>query len=105
MSLKIFHIKHLQDYFKALPEIKYVWLFGSYAKGLNDKYSDIDLLVEYDMSIKLSIKEHKDSIEKITKIKTQIVPLNGLDVSFLNKITPHAILIYTHSPTLPLRML
>ena len=39
--------KTIADYFKTQPVLK-AWLFGSYSRGEQRPWSDIDILVQYD---------------------------------------------------------
>ncbi len=47
-------LKSLQNYFSRQPVDK-VWLFGSYARGEEKKDSDIDLLVSFSPTSKVSL--------------------------------------------------
>ena len=40
--------KTIADYFKTQPVLK-AWLFGSYSRGENRPWSDVDILVQYDL--------------------------------------------------------
>ena len=44
----------LAEYFKTQPVLK-AWLFGSYARGDQREDSDVDLMVEPDMSTNFSL--------------------------------------------------
>ncbi len=48
------YIQKIAEYFKGQP-IKRAWLFGSFSRGEETPDSDIDLLVDYDKSSKLSL--------------------------------------------------
>lgn len=39
--------KTIADYFKTQPVVK-AWLFGSYSRGEQRAWSDVDILVQYD---------------------------------------------------------
>ena len=39
--------KAIADYFKTQPVLK-AWLFGSYSRGEQRPWSDVDILVQYD---------------------------------------------------------
>jgi len=41
--------KAIADYFKTQPVVK-AWLFGSYSRGEQRPWSDVDILVQYDRS-------------------------------------------------------
>lgn len=47
-------IGSLQNYFKNIP-ISRAWVFGSFARGEETKESDLDLLVDYDKSVRSSL--------------------------------------------------
>lgn len=47
-------IKSLRNYFSGQPVNK-VWLFGSYARSEEKVNSDVDLLVSFDLSSKVSL--------------------------------------------------
>ena len=42
-------VKAIADYFKTQPVLK-AWLFGSYSRGEQRPWSDVDILVQYDRS-------------------------------------------------------
>lgn len=46
--------KIIVDYFKTQPVVK-AWLFGSFARGEETPDSDIDILVQYDDSARISL--------------------------------------------------
>lgn len=46
MSIQVMQ-KTIADYFKTQPVLK-AWLFGSYSRGEQRPWSDIDILVQYD---------------------------------------------------------
>ncbi len=48
------YIYKIAEYFKSQPVIR-AWLFGSYSRGDETADSDIDILVDYDKSSKLSL--------------------------------------------------
>ena len=41
--------QRIADYFKTQPVLK-AWLFGSYSRGEQRPWSDVDILVQYDRS-------------------------------------------------------
>ncbi len=47
MELDVATIANLRQYFGTKPVLK-AWLFGSFAKGLADAESDVDILVDLD---------------------------------------------------------
>ena len=46
--------KAIANYFKTQPVLK-AWLFGSFARGEETPISDVDILVEYDSSTRISL--------------------------------------------------
>ena len=46
--------KIIADYFKTQPVVK-AWLFGSFARGEETPESDIDILVQYDSTARISL--------------------------------------------------
>ena len=48
------YIHRIAEYFKDQPVMR-AWLFGSYSRGDETADSDIDILVDYDKSSKLSL--------------------------------------------------
>ena len=46
--------KIIADYFKTQPVVK-AWLFGSFARGEETPESDIDILVQYDNTARISL--------------------------------------------------
>lgn len=47
-------IQEIAEYFKSQPILR-AWLFGSYSRGDESSNSDIDILVDYDKSSRLSL--------------------------------------------------
>ena len=46
--------KIIADYFKTQPVVK-AWIFGSFARGEETPESDIDILVQYDSTARISL--------------------------------------------------
>ncbi len=44
----------IADYFKTQPVVK-AWLFGSFARGEETPESDVDILVQYDDTARISL--------------------------------------------------
>ena len=61
--------KTIADYFKTQPVLK-AWLFGSYSRGEQRPWSDVDILVQYDRS-------HPIGLLKIAGMKVDLEPLRG----------------------------
>lgn len=68
-------IPKIQKYFVGKP-IKKAWLFGSYSRGEERPDSDIDVLVQYDDSDKISLLT-------ISRIMVQMKHLLGHDVDLV----------------------
>ena len=56
-----------------------IGIFGSYANGMNDRNSDLDVLVRFsgDATL-LDFVALSDYLEKIIKIKVDVVPIDTL---------------------------
>jgi hypothetical protein len=48
------YVRKIADYFKGQPILR-AWLFGSYSRGEETSLSDIDILVDYDKTSRLSL--------------------------------------------------
>lgn len=68
-------IPKIQQYLVGQP-IKRAWLFGSYSRGEERPDSDIDILVQYDNSDKISLLT-------ISRIMVQMKHLLGHDVDLV----------------------
>lgn len=68
-------IPKIQQYFAGQP-VKKAWLFGSYSRGEERPESDIDILVQYDDSDKMSLLS-------ISRIMVQMKHLLGHDVDLV----------------------
>lgn len=74
-SLKSEYIRKIADYFRTQP-ITRAWLFGSYSRGEETADSDIDILVDYDKSSKVSLL-------KICHIMTDLEDILGKRVDLV----------------------
>lgn len=92
---KIFTIQEIQDIMRIFLDkhkqefnIHEVYLFGSYAKGLNDEYSDIDFLFVFNNSKNLDLIRPiiKDILQTQFEMSVDVVPaiLGKLDEFDLN---------------------
>ncbi len=77
------YIYKIAEYFKGQPIIR-AWLFGSYSRGDETIDSDIDILVDYDKSSKLSLlticgmmTDLKDILDKRTQIQQYIAEMKN----------------------------
>ena len=68
-------LNHIQQYLARIPVCK-AWMFGSFARGEETEKSDVDLLVEYDPSVKLSllnIVRFQLDLEKLIQRKVDLI--------------------------------
>lgn len=85
----------LQQFFAGKP-VKKAYLFGSYARNEAEKDSDIDLLVELDHSQPIGMRffAYQIELEKLLKIKVDLVSNDGLSKYIKPLIDKERILIY-----------
>jgi hypothetical protein len=67
--------KAIADYFKTQPVMR-AWLFGSFARGENRPWSDVDILVQYDRSGPIGLM-------KIAGMKTDLEDLLHCEVDLV----------------------
>lgn len=65
----------IADYFKTQPVLK-AWLFGSYSRGEQRPWSDIDILVQYD-------RRQPIGLLKIAGMKDDLEDLLGREVDLV----------------------
>lgn len=72
------------NYFKTQPVLK-AWLFGSYSRGQQRPWSDIDILVRYDRQVPIGLM-------KIAGMKVDLEDLLGCEVDLVEegKLRPWA---------------
>lgn len=70
-------ISKLQEYFKTQP-IKKAWIFGSYARGEENNYSDLDIMVEYECG-------YRPGLFGISKIMEDLKKLIGKNIDLVEK--------------------
>jgi uncharacterized protein len=82
----------IEDYISKLRDnnitVKYAYLFGSYATGNNNEWSDIDVAVISDSFEGVRIKD-KEKIRRITlsvSSHLEILPFNPIDFSLENPL-------------------
>jgi len=85
----------LQKFFSGKP-VKKAYLFGSYARNEAEKDSDIDLLVELDHTQPIGMRffAYQIELEKLLKIKVDLVSNDGLSKYIKPLIDKERILIY-----------
>lgn len=90
------YINKIISYFKTQPIIR-AWIFGSYSRGEETPDSDIDIIVDYDKSSKLSLLKICSMIIDLEDILGKRVDLieNGRLKDFAHASANHdKILIY-----------
>ena len=77
--------KTIAEYFKTQPVLK-AWLFGSYSRGQQRPWSDIDILVQYDRRCPIGLM-------KIAGMKVDLEDLLGCEVDLVEegKLRPWAV--------------
>ena len=78
MSTQMMH-QTIADYFKTQPVVK-AWLFGSYSRGEQRPWSDVDILVQYDRS-------HLIGLMKIASMKVDLEDLLNCEVDLVEEGT------------------
>jgi predicted nucleotidyltransferase len=79
MTLDNSKIESIKTYFKTRPVLR-AYLFGSYARGMADNKSDIDILLDLDYSQKIGLQfiQMKLDLEKLLNNKVDLVSSNGM---------------------------
>ncbi len=95
MVLSITKIESVKDYFKSRPVLK-AYLFGSFASGMADTNSDIDILVDLDYSQKIGLQfiQMKLDLEKLLSTKVDLFSSNGISKHIKPLIDTQKRLIY-----------
>ncbi|MCM1491016.1 MAG: nucleotidyltransferase domain-containing protein [Muribaculum sp.] len=68
------YIREITEYFKSQPILR-AWLFGSYSRGEEKPDSDIDILVDYDKSARISLLKVCSMITDLEDILCKSVDL------------------------------
>lgn len=90
------YIRKIAEYFKGQPIIR-AWLFGSYSRGEETSGSDIDILVDYDKSVRLSLLKicgMMTDLEDILGIQVDLVENGRLKDFAVASVDNDKILIY-----------
>ena len=66
--------------------IKKAGIFGSYAKGLQKRNSDIDILIEPSKNMGFAFAGLRDQLTKVLKRKVDLISYNGLSPYLKDKI-------------------
>jgi predicted nucleotidyltransferase len=79
MKLDETRLKIIKDFFKTKPVLS-AYLFGSFARGEGDSFSDIDILVDLDYSQRIGLEfiQMQIDLEKILQVKVDLVSSGGL---------------------------
>jgi len=72
-------IQIIAEYFKTQPVLK-AWLFGSFARGEEKPWSDMDILVQYDRTQPIGLL-------KIAGMQVELEDLLGLEVDLVEEGT------------------
>ena len=90
------YIRHITEYFKDQPILR-AWLFGSYSRGEEKPDSDIDILVDYDKSSRISLLKvcsMMTDLEDILGKKVDLVENGRLKDFAISSANNDKILIY-----------
>lgn len=83
-------IKHLLKAHKEYLALKYnlslMAIFGSYGRGQQTETSDVDILVDFNEPVGIEFIDLADELEKILKIKVDLVSKNGIKPQYLKQI-------------------
>ena len=74
MSIQVIQ-RTIADYFKSQPVLK-AWLFGSYSRGEQRPWSDVDILVQYD-------RQQPIGLMKIAGMKVDLEDLLDCEVDLV----------------------
>lgn len=88
-------IDKIKSYFSSKP-IEKAWVFGSFARGEETEFSDIDILVQFTKGIKLGLQYFHiiNDLETLIKRKIDLVELSTLDPYVVPFVEKERILIY-----------
>ncbi len=79
-------LREKQLYLRDNFGVKKIGLFGSFAKGIAEEDSDIDILVEFRKPIGLKFMEFANYIEELLGRKVDILTLEGLNSIRIKKV-------------------
>jgi hypothetical protein len=74
-------------------KVKWMALFGSWARGENTPESDVDVLVEVDPSIGLGFVELGDRLEEMLGLRVDLVSRGAIKPNFWKLIEPELIYV------------
>jgi uncharacterized protein len=77
--------RHKHDLFERYP-IESLAIFGSYARNDQSENSDLDVLVEFHDRIGIRFIDLAEELEKILKMKVDLVSRKGIKEKYLKSI-------------------
>lgn len=84
------HREELENNF----QIRKIAVFGSYAKGTQNKKSDLDILVEFKRTISLlSLVKAENFLTALIKIKVDLIPKEDIRVELKKNILKEAVYV------------
>ncbi len=84
----------IQHYFADKPVSK-VSVFGSFARGDDEKSSDIDILIEMEKPVGLfALGRYVADLEDLTQKKVDLATQNGLRKNFYSRIEKDIVVLY-----------
>lgn len=89
-------VERIRQYFSSQPVIK-AWLFGSFALGEERPDSDVDILVAFDQSAKVSLLRHAGmlcDLEDLLNRRVDLVNELSLYPEVRKEVNNDKILIY-----------
>ena len=66
--------------------LSFIAIFGSYGRGQQTENSDIDILVEFQKPIGIEFIDLANELEKLLKIKVDLVSKKGVRPQYLKQI-------------------
>ncbi|HVA98635.1 MAG TPA: nucleotidyltransferase family protein [Bacteroidia bacterium] len=66
--------------------LSFMAIFGSYGRGQQTEYSDVDILVDFKKQIGIEFIDLANELEKLLKIKVDLVSKNGVKPQYLKHI-------------------
>ncbi|MBL7085454.1 MAG: nucleotidyltransferase family protein [Candidatus Omnitrophica bacterium] len=79
-------LRKKQPYLRDNFGLERIGLFGSFAKGIAEEGSDIDILVEFRKPIGLKFMEFANYIEELLGRKVDILTLEGISSIRIKKV-------------------
>jgi predicted nucleotidyltransferase len=89
-------VNKLKKYF-ALQPIEKAWVFGSYSRGEETRYSDMDILVRFDNQAHITLFEYVGMVQALQKLlrkKVDLVEEGQLKDFAKDSVERNKILVY-----------